>query len=147
MNISDFFIKRPIWYAFDKEGADKVRGVILIGNPVVMWTGVVALLVCAWAWVTTKSRAAFLILAFYTALFGSWIVIPRKIAFYYYYYPAGMVLSLALAYVFHVWRTKWAQWIYLAAAFGMFVYFFPILAALKISADSFSRWMWFRSWI
>jgi dolichyl-phosphate-mannose-protein mannosyltransferase len=160
-------LKRPIWYAFDKEGANQeiVRGVLLIGNPLIMWSGMIALVACAWGFIRSRRRDAFLILAFYAAFFGSWILIPRKVAFYYYYYPAGMVLSFALAYVFQWWdRTKrnrkkvvvtkslfpdwnWPEWAFLAASLGVFVYFFPILAALKISSDDFIKWMWFRSWI
>jgi dolichyl-phosphate-mannose--protein O-mannosyl transferase len=84
-------------------------------------------------------------------------VIPRKIAFYYYYYPAGMMLSFALGYVFYssepgpiqkwIREMPWTRWAYLGAACGMFIYFFPILAALKIPLQSFRQWMWFVSWI
>jgi dolichyl-phosphate-mannose-protein mannosyltransferase len=149
-------LRRPIWYAFDKEGpqSEWVRGVLLLGNPVVMWSGLLALLACAWSWLESKTRSSFLILVFYGAFYISWMLIPRKIAFYYYYYPAGMMLSFALAYVFHYGehgrsfeRIKWARWVFLAAAFGMFVYFFPVLAALRIPSESFRKWMWFRSWI
>ena len=85
-------------------------------------------------------------------------------SFYYYYYPAGMTLSLALACVFHHFerpdpvrsnRSRWSQflvnegarWGFLLVAAAMFVYFFPILAALKIPADGFRKWAWFNSWI
>jgi dolichyl-phosphate-mannose--protein O-mannosyl transferase len=150
-------MKRPIWYAFDKEGSDSewVRGVVLLGNPIIMWGGILALLACAWGWVKNRRRDAFIILAFYAAFFGSWVVIPRKVAFYYYYYPAGMVLSLALGYVFHhaekeghvLAKSTWVRWFFLSACLAMFIYFFPVLAALRIPSDSFRRWMWFRSWI
>lgn len=149
-------IKRPIWYAFDKEGASSewVRGVLLIGNPVIMWSGLLAVCACVWSWIESRRRDAFLILVFYACFYGSWALIPRKIAFYYYYYPAGMVLSLALAYVFEQGErssslkyVKWARWVFLAASFAMFVYFFPVLAALRIPSESFRKWMWFRSWI
>jgi dolichyl-phosphate-mannose-protein mannosyltransferase len=145
-------LSRPIWYAFDKEGAqgELVRGVILLGNPLVMWGGLVALLACLLGWLRFRSREAFLILAFYAMFYGSWVAIPRKIAFYYYYYPAGMLLSLALAYLFEqaeAGRKPWARWTFLAISFGLFVYFFPVLAALKIPSEDFRRWMWFWSWV
>ncbi|MGK5083927.1 phospholipid carrier-dependent glycosyltransferase [Bdellovibrionota bacterium FG-1] len=152
-------IRRPIWYAFDKEGGAKewVRGVLLIGNPLVMWGGCLALLGCLWGWIEKRSRQAFLILVFYFTFYGCWILIPRKIAFYYYYYPAGMVLSFALAYAFELIqkttlseRFQWisqARWAFLACVLVMFVYFFPIIAALRISSETFRDWMWFRSWI
>ncbi len=138
---------RPIWYAFDKEGTNPVwtRGVLLLGNPLIMWGGLVALAVCAWEWLEKKRRDAFLIVAFYVMFYVSWAVIPRKISFYYYYYPAGMTLSLALGLFFR--KLSWLKWVFLGASVAMFIYFFPILAALRIPAESFHRWMWFRFWI
>lgn len=146
-------MKRPIWYAFDREAGERVRGVLLLGNPLIMWMGLAAIVTCLWAWLARRSKQAFLITMTYGALFLCWAVIPRKIAFYYYYYPAAMVLSLALAFVFHYWEPgkkmgqQWARWAFLFSSFVIFVYFFPILAGLKISADTFRRWMWFSSWI
>jgi dolichyl-phosphate-mannose--protein O-mannosyl transferase len=126
-----------------------VRGVILLGNPVIMWGGLLALLGCAWGWVVERRRDAFLILAMYIAFYASWILIPRKVAFFYYYYPAGMILSLALAFVFNRWRTSkdWLAWAFACLCWAFFIYFFPILAALKIPAADFRKWMWLGSWI
>ena len=149
-------LKRPIWYAFDKEGEKDafVRGVILLGNPLIMWTGVLAVLVCLHDWISERRREAFLIATFYAALYLCWIIIPRKVSFYYYYYPAGMVLSFALAYVFEraerigpIKQVRAAGLIFLGASLAVFIYFFPILSALKIEAANFQRWMWFRTWI
>ncbi|MEO7164617.1 MAG: glycosyltransferase family 39 protein [Bdellovibrionia bacterium] len=149
------FLKRPIWYAFDRIGPRQewVRGVILLGNPLVMWAGMVALLGCLWGWIVRRDRAGFLIFFFFTLFYACWIVIPRKIAFYYYYYPAGMTLSLAMAYVFFrkkfgmLYSVPWLRWAFLGSAVTVFFYFFPILAALRIPADSFRKWMWFPNWI
>jgi dolichyl-phosphate-mannose--protein O-mannosyl transferase len=148
-------LSRPIWYAFDKEGARQefVRGVLLLGNPLVMWAGFLAWLGCLWAWLARRSRPALLITYFYGVLYFSWAAIPRKVSFYYYYYPAAMTLSLALGFIW--WRArlldekngKWLGWGFLAASALLFAYFYPILAGVRIDADAFSRWMWFRSWI
>ncbi len=148
-------LKRPIWYAFEHEGAQNrwVRGVLLLGNPLIMWSGLLAVLVCAWEWIQRRDKTAFFIFYFYSIYYFSWAIIPRKILFYYYYYPAGMVLSLACAYVFHhpayqkLLRTESTRWIFLGASILLFVYFSPILAALKIPSNSFPTWMWFPSWI
>jgi dolichyl-phosphate-mannose--protein O-mannosyl transferase len=147
---------RPIWYAFDKEGGEYVRGVLMIGNPLIMWSGLLAMIACVWSWFARRSREAFLIVTFFFAFYLCWAVIPRKIAFYYYYYPAGMTLSMAIATVFHYIEAEWAElkrqcawlrWTFLGASVAMFLYFFPILAALRIPADTFRQWMWFKSWI
>ena len=95
-------LRRPIWYAFDREDQGYVRGVILLGNPLIMWSGMIAVLACGWDWIKQRDSTAFLIFFFYSTFYLCWAIIPRKIFFYYYYYPAGMMLSFALAYVFHV---------------------------------------------
>jgi dolichyl-phosphate-mannose--protein O-mannosyl transferase len=143
------FLNRPIWYAFEPDGT-RVHGVLLLGNPLVMWGGMVALAVCAIDWLRDRSRAAFFVLFFYLTFFMSWVVVPRPLALYYYYYPAGMTLSLALAYLFQrcpLVRYTSARWVALAAAAGVFVYFLPVLSGAAIGASEFNKWMWFRSWI
>ena len=142
-------MNRPIWYAFDTSGADYKRCVLLLGNPLVMWGGLLALVACAWGVIQQRSREGFLILVFYLGLLGSWILIPRRISFYYYYYPAGMVLSLACAYVFQFvfGKVRWARWAFLGVAFGLFVYFFPVLSGIRIPSGNFRDYMWFNSWI
>jgi dolichyl-phosphate-mannose-protein mannosyltransferase len=118
-----------------------------------MWGGLLALLVCLIEWIRFRARDAFLIIFFFAVFYGSWVAIPRKISFYYYYYPAGMVLSLALVYAFHhgergpAFKYPWARWTFLAAASILFIYFLPVLAGTPIPSSSLGKWMWFRSWI
>ena len=142
---------RPIWYTFDKEGSRQeiVRGVILLGNPLIMWTGLIAILLCLRDWIVKRTRTGFLITMIYFSLLLCWMVIPRKIAFYYYYVPAAMTMSLALADVLQKLDQKFknTRMIFILMSAGFFVYFFPILSASKINAASFTWWMWFRGWI
>lgn len=146
---------RPIWYAFDKDPGNPefVRGVLLLGNPLIMWGGLLALLACLYAGWVNRGRDAFFILYFYFGFIGCWWVIPRKISFYYYYYPSGMMLSFAIAYIFHygeqgiLSKFKWPRMLFLAVATALFIYFFPILSGMRIPSHSFRDWMWLNSWI
>ncbi len=150
------WMARPIWYSFEKEGPSQewAHGVLMLGNPLIMWAGVLAVIACMAHWLETRSRETFLIVATYCFFFFCWAVIPRKVSFYYYYYPAGMTLSLALTFVFD-WLEKtaqseparWGRWLFLAISGGLFIYFFPIISGIRIPADSFRNWMWFGSWI
>lgn len=139
-------LRRPIWYAFDHEKDHTVRGVLLLGNPWVMWTGVLACLACAWAGLRHRDYRAGAIAATYAILYFPWAIIPRKVSFYYYYYPAGMILSLAIVWALNHLDRK-IKWAYVAVAAAFFAYFFPILSASKISDSGFLKWMWFSSWI
>lgn len=147
------FLNRPIWYAFEKEGnaGEWVRGVFLLGNPLIMWSGIGALIVCLWIWMKEHSRQAFLILAFFFSSYLCWWLIPAPVMFYSDYFSAGMFLSFAIAFVFHRFekgfRNDWPRWSFVVLSFGIFVYFFPILAALKIPTHQFRDWMWLHSWI
>jgi dolichyl-phosphate-mannose-protein mannosyltransferase len=143
------WMKRPIWYAFDKEGlqGENVRGVLLLGNPLIMWGGLLAILGLVFEVFKTRAMTAFLILYFYLGFAFCWIAIPRKVAFYYYYYPAGMFLGLAVTYWILKAKRDWVAYVVLGATFGFFAYFFPILAALPIPANGFMKWMWFSTWI
>ena len=147
------WLVRPIWYAFDHDkdlhGRDWVRGVLLLGNPFLMWGGMAAILYNFYQWLSTRSKSAFLIFTAWCALYFTWGIIPRKINFYYYYYPAGMILSLAWTQALKEFRKTqpWVLWTVVGASFVIFVYFYPILAAQRIAPDSFRKWMWFSSWI
>ncbi len=158
------WLKRPMWYAFDKEGetGDYVRGVFLVGNPWMMCTGLLALVGCVWTWTRWRARDGFLILLFYTVYYLPWALIPRKVNFYYYYYPAALTLSLALAFVAHHWAPLGPResdptrpsrgpallpWAYLGVSAAVFAFFYPVLAGLRITSDSFRKWTWFQSWI
>ncbi|MCM0606066.1 MAG: phospholipid carrier-dependent glycosyltransferase [Xanthomonadaceae bacterium] len=137
---------RPIWYAFDKEG-EIVRGVLLIGNPMVMWFGLLSLIVSFWHTFKSKNSVARWIVGLFFLFWLSWAIIPRKVHFYYYYYPAGMMLSFSLAYAFLKLNLHKLKWVYLGAVIFFFVYFFPVLSGIPIPSESFRQWMWFNSWI
>ncbi|MBU6376248.1 MAG: phospholipid carrier-dependent glycosyltransferase [Bdellovibrionales bacterium] len=153
-------MSRPIWYAFEPS-PDKqwVRGVLFICNPVVIWAGLLAMLWTFFDWLWSRTFAALWISATYATLTFSWMLIPRKLAFFYYYYPAGILLSFAWTYMLHcLFRNSSrpsrssrasliAHLVVLALTLGFFIYFFPILSAWKIPNNSYDRWMWFRSWI
>lgn len=143
-------IVRPVWFLFEKAGDDSFSAVLSLGNPVVFWSAVPAMLVCLRDWIGTRRRDAFLIVASYSALYLGWIVLPRAIGFSFYYLPAATVGSLALAYCFYrseakLWR--WARWIFLSAAAGCFLLFLPVSAAsIGTSLSGYERLMWFATW-
>jgi dolichyl-phosphate-mannose-protein mannosyltransferase len=143
-------LARPVWFLFEKAGDDRYRAVLSLGNPVVLWSAIPAVVVCLRDWIVERRRDAFLIVASYAALYLAWMVLPRAIGFSFYYLPAATVASLALAYCFfrgetHAWL--WARWTFLAAALAGFVLFLPLSAAsIGTSLAGYERLMWFKSW-
>jgi dolichyl-phosphate-mannose-protein mannosyltransferase len=144
------FLVRPVWFLFEKAGDDRYWAVLSLGNPVIFWGVIPAVLVCLRDWIVERRRDAFLIVASYAALYLAWIALPRAIGFSFYYLPAATVGSLALAYCFFRQETRrwlWARWAFLAAALAGFVLFLPLSAAsIATSLAGYERLMWFASW-
>jgi dolichyl-phosphate-mannose--protein O-mannosyl transferase len=142
-------ITRPIWYLYEPvEGVQ--RGVLLLGNPAIMWGGLVALASCLWDGVRERQRPLLLLSGLYLFAFAVLIVIPKKIGFYYYYYFPGLVLPLLIAATFHhLYRVKerWLPAGFLGLSFVLFAYFYPILSAAPLDGpQAFQRWMWLSTW-
>lgn len=140
-------ILRPIWYLY--EPVDGVmRGVLLVGNPAIMWGGLIAVAACLWAGVRHGAAPLLLVAGLYLFALGVWIVIPKQIGFYYYYYLPALFLSLALAGSFHHYALRRLPAAFLAVSAALFVYFFPILSAAALPDDqAFLHWMWFSTWL
>lgn len=141
-------IGRPIWYFYEPDqGA--VRGVLLIGNPAIMWGGLLAVGACWWAGVIQRAGAPLAVAALWTFSLGIWAIIPKSLGFYYYYYLPSIILCIVLAVAFHHFREQVRrrdEW-YLVLCVALFAYFYPILAALPLANErGFERWMWFPSW-
>jgi dolichyl-phosphate-mannose--protein O-mannosyl transferase len=74
------------------------KAIVLVGNPLILWTGMIAILICTWAWIRKRDSQARMISLLFFALYGSWILIPRQTMFFYYYFPAAMMLGPAITY-------------------------------------------------
>jgi dolichyl-phosphate-mannose-protein mannosyltransferase len=140
---------RPVWLLFDKADDQHIAAVVLLGNPLVLWPGLLALLACLYDFITARRRAAFLIVAFYFGCYLPWALLPRALSFLYYYLPSATLLSLALPYAWLRWRLpSWVLWAFIAIATVGFVAMLPISAAfVGASMATFNRLMLFQSWI
>lgn len=140
---------RPIWYFYEyADGAQ--RGILLLGNPLIMWGGVAAVLYCLWAGVAKRAMAPLAMALLWIASVGIYAIIPKSLGFYYYYLLSALFLSPVLAVAF--WhadkgaRRGREEW-FAAGALLLFVYFYPILSAAALSGpQAFTHWTWFLSW-
>ena len=140
---------RPIWFLYEyADGAQ--RGVLYLGNPFTMLAGLPALLVClAWGW-RRRDAAMLGTVALYAASLGIWLVAAKPVQFYYHYLLPGTFLTVALALVLGAWWQRGRRWpaaASLAAALGLFAWFYPILSSAKLPGDqAFQTYTWRDSW-
>jgi dolichyl-phosphate-mannose--protein O-mannosyl transferase len=139
---------RPIWYFYEPDQGN-VRGVLMLGNPLLMWGGLLAVVACWAAWFRERSRAALVAAGLWTFSLAIWALIPKSLGFYYYYHLSAIFVCVAIAVAMHHYRAKlavWDEW-FAFAALVSFVYFYPILSAAPLAnKQAFNHWMWFASW-
>jgi dolichyl-phosphate-mannose-protein mannosyltransferase len=138
---------RPIWYLYEPvDGA--VRGILLIGNPAVMWGALAALVMLGWHWLRDRGSAELGVIALWAGSLAIWAVIPKSLGFFYYYHLSGIFCAVAVAAALHRddARGRWTVGVIVLAGV-LFGYFHPIISAAALDNDqAFNRWMWFDSW-
>ena len=142
-------LARPVWFLFDKTSDDNVAAVVFLGNPLVAWPALLALVVVLRDFIVARRWDAFLIAAFYFGPWLAWALLPRTLGFIYYYLPAATAASLALVYVLRrEGLPRWLLWAYVGIAAIGFAVMLPISAAfIGTSMQTFNRLMLFQSWI
>lgn len=141
---------RPIWYLYEfTNGAQ--RGVLLLGNPAVMWGGLIAVAACLWAAMRDRDPKLAGVAALWVGSYVIWAIIPKSLGFFYYYYLPSIWLTVAIAAAAHRFaRGPLQGWdeVFLALAVGLFLYFHPILSASALPGpNAFKRYAWFDGWV
>ncbi|TPG13041.1 phospholipid carrier-dependent glycosyltransferase [Sphingomonas oligophenolica] len=139
---------RPIWYLYEPaDGAQ--RGILMIGNPVVLWGGLIAVCACAIGWVRTRDTASGASAMLWLFSIAIWAAIPKSLGFFYYFYLSSIWLPIALAIAFDRFgrRLRYGDEAFVLLSAVLFVHFYPILAATALPGpQAFTRWTWFDSW-
>ena len=141
---------RPMWYFYEHvEG--RPAGVLFVGNPVVLWGGLLAVLGCVYAGIKDRALRPAIAAGLYLGAFLPWIIIPKSLGFFYYYFLPALMLSLCVGALYKHYREhRWAIPIalgYCAAAALMFAFFYPIISAWPLADDGvFHIWAWFKTW-
>ena len=85
------------WYTWPLSTSPQRALSYLLANPVVAWGGLAALVFCLKRFWKTVALPEGLVLLLFAANFFQWAVTPEKGLLYYYYYPAVMILGVAIA--------------------------------------------------
>ncbi len=138
---------RPIWYFYEiADGAQ--RGIFLVGNPAILWGGLIGVGACLWAGIRERESALLLAGGLWAASYLPWALIPKSPAFFYHYHVSALLLCPALAAALHFkGLPRWAAPAFAALAIIVFAWFYPIIAATALpDRGAFQRWIWFDNW-
>lgn len=139
---------RPIWYLFETYD-NSYRAILLVGNPVIYWGGLASIAALATRWMGKASTALKHSLGLYAFSLTIWIIIPKEVEFSYYYNLSAVWLCLVLGSFFMAFGERGRRWLgwFTVAAGGMFIYFYPVISAQALPRDdSWTHWVWMKSW-
>lgn len=144
-------MSRPIWYYSGKVSDTVYEGISAFGNPLVWWVGIPAFMYMVYLAIANKDRTARFLTIGYLAQYLPWVFITRT-TFIYHYFPSVPFVVLMIGYsmsriVKENKKLRIAAFVYVAAAIGLFVLFYPVLSGHGIDKNFVYTWLrWFSSW-
>jgi dolichyl-phosphate-mannose-protein mannosyltransferase len=146
-------VKRPVSYFYETTKAGESKEILALGNPLVWWTSIAALLYVVSKWIRVRdySRPEGVILAGFLLTYGPWFIQPsdRSALFIFYLLPSVPFMYLAIGRVVQAIADWWAGRalvaLYGVAVLAMFAYFYPVLSQAALPEEQWQERMWFES--
>ena len=145
-------LKRPVSYYFDTDPNGDYKEVFAAGSPFVWWVSLLALMFIAFRWIRRRDPRGpeGVIIAGFAFTYFPWLLAEffseRSAVFLFYLLPTIPFMCLALALIGssigRSWEAKAAIGIFLAAAVGFFVFYYPLLAKVPIPQKEWDRRIW-----
>jgi len=144
---------RPVWYEYDETPAGTM-GIWCIGNGIIWWASVPALLAAIYFARRDKRPELGIIALFGLGMWLAWGIKPRPLIFMHYYFECIPFVCLALAYIgVRLWRSEDAYArrfvrIFCIAVVLWAIFFYPLLADVPMPVWFYQSHIWFgRGWV
>lgn len=166
---------RPVSFYVQNAGSD-VSQIVAIGSPVIFWTSIWALPYAGFVWWRRRDWRAGFILVPFLFQYLAWFAVSRP-QFFFYVLPSTPFMVLAIVVLLrdlsdarivvrdretgeiavnpdtgapaissrHPYR--WIAWTVVVGAVALFVWFWPVLTAGRLSQTMWRARIWFRGWI
>ena len=145
----------PMWY-YSGSGylpAGMVSSISCMGNPVVFWFGLLAILYVAvrCAWEKRASRAFLLVLIGFLSQYLPWVLVPRSTFIYHYFASVPFIIMASVLVLGRMRRRSRdgfiaAGVVLCVAALALFIAFYPLESGMPVSRAYASLLRWF-NWI
>jgi hypothetical protein len=143
---------KPMFYYCNTVASGLKEGISAFGNPLVWWAGIPAFFVMLYRIVRRSDKTAIFLVFSYLVQYVPWMLVPRC-TFAYHYFPSVPFVAMMIVYIMVLLvrkSPKWLKWVYVycAAAFVLFLLFYPVLSGEPI-LESFARdgLKWLDGWV
>lgn len=127
---------KPLLDSWKSVGDGKVSAVSTFGNPVIVWSGLLALLYNMYLCIRKKNRQAMTLIIAYLVMFLPWVVIARTTFIYQYFVCILIMILLIVNAVKNLPRKNKAVMIVIGTlSVVSFIMFFPIISGYPVSYE------------
>ncbi|MBT2293421.1 phospholipid carrier-dependent glycosyltransferase [Paenibacillus albidus] len=148
------FMKRPVWFYSGGEGLPEgtVSSIVTMGNPLIWWTGIFAMLATLWFTLRRKDKNLYMMWIGFFSQYVPWMLVPRE-TFLYHYFAMVPFMILAIVYIMKLFDSKYPQakyvrYAYVAVAVLLFIAFYPVLSGMQVDGQYVTNMLrWFPSWV
>lgn len=130
---------RPVFYYCNTVADGLKEGISAFGNPLVWWAGIFALIYMIYRCVAKRDSISLFLVFAYLVQYVPWMLVPRC-TFAYHYFPSVPFVTLMIGYTLYCFigdrkKKRYFAYLYCAAAFALFLMFYPVLSGQPVSAD------------
>lgn len=140
----------PIWYHFQDAPKGGHEAILYIGNPVIFWGGLPAVIFTLVQGVRKQNGTALWLALAWLASWLIFAVLPKQIGFFYYYHGSGILLCFVIAAAMSLLPLGRGRnaivGVFGLTATGVFLFFFPVIYATAIPTDQWTSYVWLPGW-
>lgn len=148
------FMKRPVWFysAGDQVDPGLVSSIVTMGNPLVWWSGIFAILLTIWFSIKRKDKQDYVIWIAFLSQYVPWMLVPRS-TFLYHYFAMVPFMILGIVYMMKLLESKFEsfkfiRYSYIAVAALLFIMFYPVLSGMVVQQSYVDHILrWFSTWV
>lgn len=150
------FMKRPVWFYSGSDGlpAGQVSTIVTMGNPLIWWIGIFALLATVWLTFRRKEKSLYMIWIAFFSQYVPWMLVPRE-TFIYHYFAMVPFIILSIVYIMKLLdgrlpesKSRYIRYGFAALAGLLFILFYPALSGMQVSGNYVTGALrWFPSWL
>ncbi len=141
---------RPVWYYVERYNDGLISTISVMGNPLILWSGVIAIILTLYYLIKEKSLDAWLVIVAYFSQLVPWMLVSRCI-FIYHYYPSIPFLILIIVFIIKKLETynqnykKYVN-IYVLLCVFLFILFLPVISGFTSTNEYIDMLKWLPSW-
>lgn len=133
---------RPVWLYVNRV-SDTVANIYAMGNPVLLWGGLVGIVMGFYELFLKKNKSLALAIFGWLIFFIPWAASPR-IMFFYHYLPAIPFLMIVLAY--NLAQNRTLLKVFMLISLIIFIYFYPHWTGIVVPTWLSDSYFWLESW-